>query len=60
MAILCPRCGHQYDVTLFEFGETIKCDCGARIKLDPEKSVILEKSIPKRVEKTSQCHRRSK
>jgi hypothetical protein len=44
MAILYPRCGHQCDVTLFEFGETVKCDCGAWIKLDSEKGVILEKS----------------
>ncbi len=28
MAILCPRCGRQYDVTLFEFGRCILCDCG--------------------------------
>jgi len=42
MAITCPRCGHQYDVTLFEFGNTVECDCGARIKLDLEKGVIAE------------------
>jgi predicted Zn finger-like uncharacterized protein len=28
MAITCPKCGAQYDVTLFEFGRTVKCDCG--------------------------------
>ncbi len=42
MAIICPKCKHQYDVTLFEFGNIVKCDCGARIKLDPGKGVILE------------------
>ena len=28
MAIRCPACGRDYDVTLFEFGATIACDCG--------------------------------
>jgi len=43
MAILCPKCGHQYDVTLFEFGNIVRCDCGARIYIDPQKGVVLEK-----------------
>jgi len=42
MAIICPRCKRQYDVALFEFDNTVECDCGARIKLDPEKGVIIE------------------
>ncbi len=31
MAITCDRCGRQYDVTLFQFGRTISCACGARV-----------------------------
>jgi dsDNA-specific endonuclease/ATPase MutS2 len=31
MAILCPRCGRQYDVTLFQFGAAVECDCGERV-----------------------------
>jgi dsDNA-specific endonuclease/ATPase MutS2 len=31
MAILCPRCGRQYDVTLFQFGAAVDCDCGERV-----------------------------
>lgn len=31
MAIPCPDCGRQYDVTLFEFGRTIRCACGALV-----------------------------
>ncbi len=31
MAIPCPRCGRQYDVTLFQFGRTIHCTCGERV-----------------------------
>jgi dsDNA-specific endonuclease/ATPase MutS2 len=31
MAIICPRCKSQYDITLFQFGNTVKCDCGYEI-----------------------------
>jgi uncharacterized protein with PIN domain len=33
MAVNCPKCGSQYDVTLFEFGRTINCACGERVGL---------------------------
>ncbi len=31
MAVPCPGCGRQYDVTLFEFGRTLWCTCGSRV-----------------------------
>ena len=31
MAIVCPKCGRQYDVTLFEFGTSVLCDCGEKV-----------------------------
>lgn len=31
MAVPCPYCGRQYDVTLFQFERTILCDCGHRV-----------------------------
>jgi len=31
MAIRCHQCGREYDVTLFEFGRTITCECGAEV-----------------------------
>lgn len=31
MSIDCANCGRQYDVTLFQFGRTISCACGARV-----------------------------
>jgi SAM-dependent methyltransferase len=34
MAIQCPRCRRQYDVTLFEFGRRIECDCGEELDLN--------------------------
>ena len=36
MAVCCPRCGHEYDITLFSFGATVRCDCGAAVSaLEP-------------------------
>lgn len=33
MAIKCPQCGAEYDVTLFTFGRSIGCDCGAWVDM---------------------------
>lgn len=33
MAITCPTCGTQFDVTLFEFNRGIRCDCGTWVDL---------------------------
>lgn len=48
MAISCPRCGRQYDVTLFAWGRTIDCMCGARVgerherRLDGEPRLLCD------------------
>lgn len=34
MAISCPRCSRQYDVTLFEFGGKVICECGEIISAE--------------------------
>ena len=34
MAIKCPQCGAEYDVTLFTFGRGLRCECGAWVDLD--------------------------
>jgi len=31
VAIVCPECGREYDVTLFSFGATVRCECGAEV-----------------------------
>lgn len=49
MAILCPSCGREYDATLFGFGATLRCDCGAEVRpfgepglgADPSETVEL-------------------
>ena len=33
MAMTCPRCGAEYDVTLFAFDHRIRCDCGEWVDL---------------------------
>lgn len=41
MAVTCPDCGRGYDVTLFQFGRTIECTCGARVgRAPPERNVV--------------------
>jgi len=32
MAITCPKCGSQFDATLFEFGHRVRCRCGVEIE----------------------------
>ena len=32
MAITCPRCGSQFDATLFEFGNRVHCGCGTEVE----------------------------
>ncbi len=34
MAVICPDCGREYDVTLFEFGRTVTCACGREVRAD--------------------------
>jgi guanine deaminase len=31
MAITCPRCGANYDATLFQFGHRVRCGCGVEV-----------------------------
>jgi len=33
MAIRCEKCGREYDATLFQFGRTVRCDCGNVVTL---------------------------
>ena len=33
MAYACPRCGRQYDATLFEFGRAVRCVCGRELDI---------------------------
>jgi hypothetical protein len=51
MAIQCSWCGRQYDVTLFQFGRTVVCDCGEVVRADePQRSLTLKARINKELE----------
>ncbi|MBC8456423.1 MAG: hypothetical protein H8D67_00315 [Deltaproteobacteria bacterium] len=39
MAVQCPKCGKQYDITLFQFGKKITCDCGEVVDADKPKII---------------------
>ena len=32
MAIRCKKCGREFDITLFQFGKTVRCVCGAPVR----------------------------
>lgn len=46
MAITCPRCGAGFDVTLFQFGHGVQCDCGTTVTLETG-HVVTAPSQPK-------------
>ncbi len=47
MAIRCPCCGREYDVTLFQFGRTIHCTCGTRVGLEQRIGPPLSTTTPR-------------
>ena len=47
MAISCPGCGREYDVTLFQFGRTIHCTCGSRVGLEQRMGPPVTSSRPR-------------
>lgn len=47
MAIPCPGCGREYDVTLFQFGRTIHCTCGSRVGLEKRLGPRVTSSEPR-------------
>lgn len=34
MSIRCPRCGREFDVTLFQFGRRVRCPCGEIVAME--------------------------
>jgi uncharacterized Zn finger protein (UPF0148 family) len=49
-AIRCPRCGREYDVTLFSFGATVTCPCGRTVSArEPHRGSAEPGSNPRRL-----------
>jgi hypothetical protein len=46
MAIKCPQCGTEYDVTLFTLDRSIRCDCGANVDLAVGHQQTSEDGMP--------------
>lgn len=49
MALKCPQCGAEYDVTLFTFGRGIRCDCGSWVDMNEghkQKGENEKKGVP--------------
>jgi len=57
MAIRCPRCGHEYDVTLFQFGKKVHCDCGNEIDLAAIETLDALKSLVEGLEEQNLLER---
>ena len=47
MAISCPGCGREYDVTLFTLGRTIHCTCGRRVGLEHRLTIPVAGGRPR-------------
>lgn len=45
MSIRCPECKREYDVTLFEFGRDIVCECGNRLRAKHEETFSQSEEI---------------
>ncbi|MBI4971969.1 MAG: hypothetical protein HZC17_09095 [Candidatus Omnitrophica bacterium] len=57
MAIRCPKCGHEYDVTLFQFGRKVVCDCGAEIDLAAIETLDALKNLVDSIEEQETLER---
>jgi probable phosphoglycerate mutase len=49
MAIRCAICGHEYDATLFQFGRTVRCDCGNVVTLSGGQTIRKDESATRLV-----------
>jgi hypothetical protein len=54
MAIRCPYCGEEFDVTLFEFDRTVKCVCGNIVTMQ-HRNLIQDTSIAREIEEAKIC-----
>ena len=58
MAITCPRCGSEFDVTLFQFGHQVQCLCGVKIEYpgtDQREGHVLVQGDDKPLDHEDRC-----
>jgi hypothetical protein len=39
MSVICPGCGAEFDIALFQFGRTVRCDCGELVDASAPKEL---------------------
>jgi hypothetical protein len=63
VAVTCPRCKRQYDITLFEFGRRVVCECGEVItaegSVSPWREDAKSGASPKAIEQSRLIARRN-
>ena len=57
MAIRCPQCGAEYDVTLFMFDRGIRCDCGVWVDLTSGHRTSVSPCVPDEEALLAVCRR---
>jgi hypothetical protein len=57
MAVVCARCGREYDVTLFAFGRTVDCVCGALVDAREPRRARAEAGNRRRRERMAELAR---
>ena len=58
MAITCPRCGAEFDATLFQFGHRVPCLCGVEIEYpgkDQREGHVLDQGDDKARDNEDRC-----
>jgi len=49
MSVRCPRCGREYDVTLFQFGKRVECACGGIVTMERGHSTSSDEAIEREI-----------
>ena len=49
MSIRCPHCGHEFDVTLFQFGRRVRCSCGEIVAMESKHGKSSEGEIEREI-----------
>jgi hypothetical protein len=59
MAVRCPHCKREFDVTLFEFNRGITCDCGEIVSLQHREGIDdlidIHREEEKRISEIRKC-----
>lgn len=57
MSFRCPKCGAEYDASLFQFGVAVRCDCGEIVR--PEHVRPVSDDVARREGDSEEARRRA-